>query len=337
MRDLRNKISQADELVTVRRRIKTLLVRICRNNPSLPITPLVIDQYVENLPFGNPSSVNSFCNFLQEIHNMGKFGTQESVEEFMRLLTLLSFPVDAQQASPQVEQGFTSIANEIVEALARINISPYEYRVLWALWRKTYGWHRTRTEISVTLFMMITGLDRRHISRTIDKLIERRIVVAHRGTVRTVNYGFNKDYTKWKDVACRGTGSKIVAHRGTGSSPIEATTKYIKEKTFCANFPEDSDQIRLSHFLLSKIRARKADFKPSFNKKDFQMWGKHIDFMICKDGRDPVRIQEVIEWCQQDIFWQNNILSTGKLREQFDQLELKMAQVRDIQDKTPTW
>lgn len=47
--------------------------------------------------------------------------------------------------------------------------------------------------------------------------------------------------------------------------------------------------------------------------------------MIRIDGRTPDEIRAVIEWTQQDTFWMNNILSTGKLREKFDQLMLKMG------------
>jgi hypothetical protein len=54
-------------------------------------------------------------------------------------------------------------------------------------------------------------------------------------------------------------------------------------------------------------------------------WAVHVSRMIRLDKRDPDRIEEVIKWCQQDDFWQNNILSTEKLRQQFDQLELKMS------------
>ena len=45
--------------------------------------------------------------------------------------------------------------------------------------------------------------------------------------------------------------------------------------------------------------------------------------MIRLDNRDPVEIEKVILWCQEDTFWQNNILSTKKLRFQFDQLVFK--------------
>ena len=55
----------------------------------------------------------------------------------------------------------------------------------------------------------------------------------------------------------------------------------------------------------------------------FVLHWKKPSLMIQKDGRDPKEIEKVIIWCQQDLFWQNNILSTSKLREQYDQLALK--------------
>ena len=64
--------------------------------------------------------------------------------------------------------------------------------------------------------------------------------------------------------------------------------------------------------------------------------------MIRLDNRSAARIEEVLRWSQSDPFWQNNILSTEKLRKQFDQLELKMPKepatvplVRDKDGFTP--
>ncbi len=84
-------------------------------------------------------------------------------------------------------------------------------------------------------------------------------------------------------------------------------------------FVEGSDELRLANFLLSKILGRKPDFK----KPNLQAWAKHIDLMIRLDHRTPERIEKVIEWAQADSFWQNIILSTAKLREKFDQIDLK--------------
>jgi len=76
----------------------------------------------------------------------------------------------------------------------------------------------------------------------------------------------------------------------------------------------------LSKLLFDEIIRRKPDFK----KPNLQVWAKHITRMVHLDKRTPERIEAVIRWCQTDPFWQNNILSTQKLRQQFDALELKM-------------
>jgi hypothetical protein len=82
----------------------------------------------------------------------------------------------------------------------------------------------------------------------------------------------------------------------------------------------DSAESQLSSFLLQEIRKNKPDFK----EPNLQAWAKEIDLMVRKDGRDPGRIQKVIQWAQKDSFWHKNILSTRKLREKFDQLEMAM-------------
>ena len=86
------------------------------------------------------------------------------------------------------------------------------------------------------------------------------------------------------------------------------------------NYSEDSKEFRLSVFLLNNIRKRKPDFK----MPNLQVWSKQSDYILRIDRRDPHEIKEVIEWCQTDEFWQDNILSTAKLRKQYDQLVLKM-------------
>ena len=41
------------------------------------------------------------------------------------------------------------------------------------------------------------------------------------------------------------------------------------------------------------------------------------------------KIKEVIIWCQQDDFWYKNILSTEKLRKQYDRLVMNMVKPKN--------
>ncbi len=94
----------------------------------------------------------------------------------------------------------------------------------------------------------------------------------------------------------------------------------IKALKNIKTFLSDSVEIGLSDLLLEKILSR----NPNHKKPDLQAWAKDVDRMIRLDKRTPEEIQAVIKWCQSDPFWQNNILSTIKLRSKFDQLRLKM-------------
>jgi hypothetical protein len=76
----------------------------------------------------------------------------------------------------------------------------------------------------------------------------------------------------------------------------------------------------LATFLLDLISER----NPKFKKPLLKSWIKDIDLMIRIDKRDPVQIRQVIQLCQKDPFWQNNILSGFKLRKQYDQLAMKL-------------
>lgn len=127
-------------------------------------------------------------------------------------------------ARPQLEDGHTDIAHEIVEALCRINLTAYESRILWALFRKTYGWHKKWDRISYTKWEEVTGLDRWHIARTLKQLIARKII-AQRGNGYKIEYAFQKDYEQWikefhrHDLLPSGATDKQSLPRGEKSLP----------------------------------------------------------------------------------------------------------------------
>jgi len=112
-------------------------------------------------------------------------------------------------------------------------------------------------------------------------------------------------------------------------------TRMYKKKFFCPN----SDEFRLARLLFDLIRQRKPDYK----EPNLQKWAATVDRMIRLDHRKVDRIEAVIRWCQADttpkgtrnFCWANNILSTEKLREQFDQLELRMGQHQVPVEVTP--
>jgi phage replication O-like protein O len=125
-------------------------------------------------------------------------------------------------ASPQLEDGRTEIANDIAEHFAQINLSAYEWRVLWAILRKTYGWHKKTDFISYTQLEEITNINRRHIARAISKLLKRNIITKT-GTGYSLEYGLQKDYELWLNVTS--IGNDTITPIGNKSLPKEVTNK----------------------------------------------------------------------------------------------------------------
>jgi hypothetical protein len=102
----------------------------------------------------------------------------------------------------------------------------------------------------------------------------------------------------------------------TPASPSPTPSPVQKENKFSSGDPPLDLSEKLQNLILKN--------NPNFKKKNLQKWAVHVDRMIRLDNRDPGEIYDVITWCQQDDFWSSNILSTSKLRKQFDQLFIKM-------------
>jgi phage replication O-like protein O len=112
-------------------------------------------------------------------------------------------------SNPQKENGYTPIANEIMEALARIRIPGEARQMLDVIIRKTYGFNKKQDQISTSQFMQATGLKRFIIHRARKRLLlSNLITVSKNANSQVITYSFQKDYKKWVLLAKKITVSK---------------------------------------------------------------------------------------------------------------------------------
>lgn len=123
----------------------------------------------------------------------------------------------------------------------------------------------------------------------------------------------------------QGTGEQGIREQFS-SSDAEASDPGFDEEPLDEpeaerTFPDST--ILLCNYLADKIQA-------NGNKvgKIGIRWHQAMDRLERIDGYAPDQIQQVIDWSQQNEFWQGNILSAAKLREKFDQLKTRMFQER---------
>lgn len=102
-------------------------------------------------------------------------------------------------ANVQLENGYTRIANELLQALAMFSFSGAELAICLMLIRLTYGYHQIKRQISLGMLARETGLHRISVAKTVDHLVKTN-VVGKQNTKgkRTINIlWINKDYATW--------------------------------------------------------------------------------------------------------------------------------------------
>ena len=96
------------------------------------------------------------------------------------------------------------------------------------------------------------------------------------------------------------------------SSPSSAATEGSKDK------PGQRPEVDSLCDLLADLIAENGSRRPSITDK----WRRECRLLLDRDERNPEQVEIIIRWCQQDQFWNRNIMSTDKLRQQFDRLRL---------------
>lgn len=95
-------------------------------------------------------------------------------------------------ASPQLEDGHTRIANELLEHFCSLGISGGEFRLLLFVVRKTYGFQKKIDRISLTQFEKGTTMSRSHVCLGLKSLVLKQVLVKENG-----GYKLNKNYDSW--------------------------------------------------------------------------------------------------------------------------------------------
>jgi phage replication O-like protein O len=177
-------------------------------------------------------------------------------------------------ANPQVEDGYTAISNEVLQALARIRIPGEAAQVLLVIIRKTWGFGKKSDWISLSQFCEATGLHKPNVVRVLKLLESMNVIIKNNGGSKFDNggskfdnggskfdnggskfdnggskfdnggskfdmpsYGFNKDYEGWRPLLkkVRG-GSKFDNSALSKKLPTKETI--TKERIYIVHFED---------------------------------------------------------------------------------------------------
>lgn len=102
-------------------------------------------------------------------------------------------------ASPQKENGYTSIANELLEQLYRRRFSASQLKILLLVIRFTYGFNRKTATLSNTFIAAGTGMHEITVSKEVGTLLCDNVLKLYKKPSfhNSRIIGINKDYESW--------------------------------------------------------------------------------------------------------------------------------------------
>jgi len=101
--------------------------------------------------------------------------------------------------SPQTEDGYTRIANELQDAFCKVDLSGSAWRCLSVIIRKTYGFQKKKDSISLTQFEELTGMTRMGVAKGLNELEKNKMIYRCRDGYIT-SYSLNKNYEEWGSI-----------------------------------------------------------------------------------------------------------------------------------------
>ncbi|MGM7637587.1 replication protein [Bacillus sp. Hm123] len=100
--------------------------------------------------------------------------------------------------------GFAKIDNRIIEEMAKRKFNGTQYRILFAVWRNTYGWQRETHDLSLGFIAEATGIERSRVKKDLNKLIEFKVinVVQEASFNKSRVIAFNENFDEWLIDSC---------------------------------------------------------------------------------------------------------------------------------------
>lgn len=189
-----------------------------------------------------------------------------------------------------LENGYLRLANQIQDALCKVELSGREFRVLNAIIRLTYGWSKKEDRITNSLIADKTELAVKHVSEAVLTLASRRIILLRRiGQTRYI--GINTDLNRWAygKPKCK---SCVISFAQTTEENYYRIEITIPENRDSKKEPQTIPENRDNH----PRKQGKASPKIGNTKDILSNTDKHKDIKPPKSPKGDERVNTVFEF-----------------------------------------
>ena len=132
-------------------------------------------------------------------------------------------------ASPQLKNGFTKLANELLEAIARTPLTGTQFAMVFCIIRKTYGFNKKTDKISISQFMDMLTISRRTVIYNLQDLESKNIITivrrqfSEKSEVNEIS--LNKNYSMW---VVQNSAPQVLHNRGSAKLRKRVVQNHVK-------------------------------------------------------------------------------------------------------------
>ena len=238
-------------------------------------------------------------------------------------------------ANPQLENGYTKIANELLEALLQLNISGREMRILFYILRRTYGFNCKNALISLSEISAATGIKRNHVQENLKRLLDRNVISiqANHG-IKPQEISVVKDYEKWIYTPVDNCTKLLFPNMGTvpenGNTTVPEYGNYTYKENK-ENIKERKKETAAAHIGVNNCAFVNDDnykkLKKEYGSDTVDKYISKVDKWAFKNNRNIGECSDYIwKWLEQD-----NVQKVDPVLEDYYKIARSATQ-RDVEE-----
>ncbi len=190
-----------------------------------------------------------------------------------RLADYRPSPEGMERRVADTDDGYTRIANELLEAVMSADLTARQLKIVLAVIRKTYGFGKKLDRITNTQIAAMTGIHHTHVCTAKNEMIAMNILISSGNQI-----GVNKVVSEWNSGISQvsetlaKSANKSLAKVANEHSPSQLNTKETiqKKKEITPISPEGDDSIsdeKPKRQATSKYQFDRDRLKETWNRK----------------------------------------------------------------------
>ncbi|MGN0462960.1 MAG: replication protein [Ruminococcus sp.] len=194
-------------------------------------------------------------------------------------------------ASPQLEDGYTRIANELYRALYMADLSGAELRIVHFVLYNTYGYNKKTCQLSADFISKGTNIPVKTVRRCLNSLVTSKVLISNGSKTSIKSFGINKNYEKW------------VLKNGYKIPKIEGTQKWVgvlkngdtQKRVGVLKNEQGGTHKRAKGYSKMSLGVLKNEYQ---YKTDNTRQNKTIQSSSSTTATASPKIEEVLEYCK---------------------------------------